>query len=154
MFKFFLWIIYILGNIRTVWLIKSWYSLKSLYFFFCLILSRKCPNTAKCKNIQGAKCPKTLKSKYTPGGKNVLIPPYCILLLTKVVDPFNYSIFSLLLPNTANCTPSNPYCVSKAIKFLYNLKHIAPPISLVWTLLCSFDLNISFNLFWSQHLKN
>ena len=38
MFKFFLWMIFILRDIRTVWDIKTWYS-------------SKCPNTPKSKNV-------------------------------------------------------------------------------------------------------
>ena len=75
MFQFFLWIIFILGNIRTVWHMKSWYSSKSLWdlsIFIIWSLNPKCPNSPKPKicprsqNVlipsspkisQGAKCP-------------------------------------------------------------------------------------------------
>ena len=53
-FKFFLWIIYTLGNIRAVSHIKTWYS-------------SKCPNTTVYKNI--------------PGGKNGPMPPCSIILI-------------------------------------------------------------------------
>ena len=65
----FLWITYILENIRTVWHIKTWYS-------------SKCPNTCKSKNIPGG--------KIVPGGKTVLIPPY-------VYYPILYTTLYLLL---------------------------------------------------------
>ena len=62
MFQFFLWILYILINVRTIWHIKTLYS---------------------------SNCLNTLKSKNIPGGENVLIPLYCILLVSTLMQIAN-----------------------------------------------------------------
>ena len=76
-------------------------------------MSPKCSNTPKSKNIAGGKnvlipsskyprrpkCPNTPKSKKNiPWGKNVLIPPCCILLLTipNMSNPMVIFTFSVL----------------------------------------------------------
>ena len=48
---FILWIMYILGNIRTVWQMNTSYSSKSLWIFLVWVLDPKCADTSRLKCV-------------------------------------------------------------------------------------------------------